>query len=170
MSDSSCNKIGIPERLHHEGREIVAFDKPGETLFRRFNLENQGDITACISFKNMSVNRGLLSELKDALLNTQTGETYLGHGVIQFCVRDVELVSIKLEMNNSVYGLRPVHAPNKCNYSHSEVIATKDSHLTPEINSATVKLEMRKAFKRFVKVALPIDRAGEELPVKLAKD
>lgn len=169
MADPHCTDRGIPDHLHHEDRPLVEFDAARELLFRRFNLQNEATITACIKFKEMSVNRERLSAPDDALFNTEDGGRYEDHGVVEFAVESLRAPTEdgcwRLDNVPGAYELRPVHKPGRCNYAHSEVLVFKDGQPQGNIKPTTMKLAIRRDLEPRIKVRLPVEQAGGQLPL-----
>jgi hypothetical protein len=148
---------------------MVEFDAVGELLFRRFNLHNEASVTACIKFKDMSVNREHFAAPDDVLINTEDGGRYEACGVVEFSVESLRAPTQdgcwRLQDVPGDYELRPVHKPERCNYAHSEVVVYKDGQRHGNIKPTTMKLAIRRELESRIRVRLPAERAGERLPL-----
>jgi hypothetical protein len=165
MADQHCANLGIPEHLHQEGRDATPI-ADSEILYRRFNLHTEGDISACIKFGDMSVNRGSLSSADDVLINSETGANYQDHGVIEFPVEALRGSWTAQDQKPSInYSLAAKHVPLRCNFAHAEVEVFKDGKKTAQLKPPTVKLKMRQQLQQFVKVIRPISISGSSLPL-----
>jgi hypothetical protein len=159
MSDSDCDAKGIPAHLHREERPADPVFDAAEPLYRRFRLGTP-DLTAAISFARMSVNRGKYCESPDDVLwNDEEGGRYEGFGVLSLPVKALQRRE-KLPHEDSHFTLKPEHDPTRCNYPHTEVVATKvssagDEEELPEIRPKSVKLALRKALRDAISVAFP---------------
>ena len=169
MADSYCVALGVPQHLHQLERPRVAFDAPDELLFRRFNLLTEADVTACIKFNKMSVNRERFSCPEDVILNTEEGGCYDDCGVAELSVEALRGPSPDgcwiLKDVPGAYKLQPVHMPLRCNYAHGEVEVLKDGQAQTKIKPVTVKLAIRRDLQPRIRVRIPLERIGHELPL-----
>ncbi len=157
MSDADCDAKGIPAHLHQMGRAADPHFGSAELLFRRFR-QGTPDLTAAISFERMSVNREKYCQSPDdALWNDVQGGRYEGFGVIAMPVGALQVFE-KHPGEDYRFSLKPEHTPNRCNYPHTEVVATKvlpdgTEEALPEIKPKSVKLALRKALRDSISVA-----------------
>ena len=174
MSDLHCQSLRIPERLHREDRPLLAFEDSEERLFRRFPIA-QDNMEACIKFGDMSVNRERLSTteislVEDVLINEKTGELYEECGVAVFDVKSLRSTEPdglwRVEDVLGAFELRPKHAPNICNYSHSEIEVYKDGAKQRRIKPTLVKLAIRYHLRSRISVALPTELKGKVLKME----
>jgi hypothetical protein len=154
--DPTCEAKGIPRHLHQLDRPVDSNFDAKELLYRRFPTDCE-DLTAAISFERMSVNRGkyCLSP-DDALWNDKEGGRYSGVKVMAFTVQALLLLE-KHPQENYQFSLRPEHKPESCNYSHSEVVATKvlpdgAEESLEEIRPKSVKLALRQALRDAISI------------------
>jgi hypothetical protein len=167
-SDPECAAKGIPEHLHRVGREPDPVFESDELLYRRFPL-NKPDLTAAISFKRMSVNRGkYCNSPDDVLWNSTDGGRLEGFGVLEFEVGALGL-TVRHPHDPVSFALRPDHTPEPCNYPHTEVVAfavsAADGTETAiqDIKPPSVKLRFREHLQNLARIALPTEKAGEAL-------
>lgn len=172
--DEECSIKGIPDHLHQLGRVVDPDFSDGELLFRRFRFSDV-DLTSTIKFNDMSVNRENHGHgPDDALWNDVAGGRYEGYGVLQFPVAALSGTwghpdGQKFPID---YSLKPSHVPRQCNYPHSEVTAVefdrKDgtSRFPKDIKPTSVKMRIREHLQPHVRVVLPLERSGQDLPVQ----
>lgn len=169
MADPHCTRLGIPSHMHREERPFMEFVLSEELLFRRFNLQNEATVTACIRFKEMSVNREKLSAPDDVLFNTERSGRHEGHGVVELSVASLRAPTEdgcwRLDGVPGAYELRVVHTPDQCNYAHCEVVAYKDGEKQANIKPTTMKLAIRRDLTHQIKIRLPAERSGGTLPL-----
>ena len=169
MADQYCSDLGIPKHLHHEDRPLVPFAETDELMFRRFNLMTESSVTACIKFSRMSVNRENFSSAEDALINTEHSGIYEGCGVVAFSVGSLlaPTANGKWQVQGvpGEYELTAEHKPGRCNYAHSEVVVFKNGMELPKIKPITVRLAIRRDLEKRIKIQLPIEQAGAQLPL-----
>lgn len=166
MADQLCANLGIPAHLHHEGRPVTVV-LAAESLYRRFNLLTEGDISACIKFGDMSVNRGSLSAPDDVRINSETGSIYPDCGVLEIPANALRGAwPVKDRGSEINYSLEARHVPLRCNYAHAEVEVLKDGTKVPKLKPPTVKLEMRRQIQSLARIVSPATRQGESLPLR----
>ena len=166
MADAHCSSLGIPEHLHSEGRSALPFTDGNERLYRRFELIAEAEITACFKFNEMSVNRGSFSTAEETLLKDDDGGHYERCGVIEFTVSALHGEWTSGQGTQLVtYTLRPTHVPKRCNFAHAEIVALKNGQPQTKIKPPTVKLAIRRDLRKHIRVCLPVERAGEQLPL-----
>lgn len=159
--DPECEAKGIPRHFHQLERPVDPVFDGGELLYRRYPAGTP-DLTAAISFERMSVNRGKFCEsADDALWNDEDGGRYSGCGVFALPVQALDVME-KHPQEDYHFALRPEHRPNRCNYPHSEVVATKvlpngTEESLGEIKPKSVKLKLREALRDYLVDAIPAD-------------
>jgi hypothetical protein len=168
-SDPDCHGKGIPEHLHRLDRAPDPDFSGSELLFRRFTLGNEA-MKAVIGFNRMSFNREKQGNgPDDALWNCEEGGRYDGCGVVELPVAALNLKWKHPTEQNTVYYLRPEHAPTNCNYPHTEVVVYKEENgeVSPqnEIKPTSVKARIREDLGKHLRVALPFERQGARLPL-----
>lgn len=163
-SDSECDNIGIPPHLHRSGREIDdSFEEDNELLYRRISAKDEmTDLTTVINFRRMSVNRAKYCENpRDVLWNDEEGGTHDGFGVVSFPVGALKDSWEHPDPKHSyAFTLKPTHAPTRCNYSHSEIVAYKINEngsieILSDIKPSSIKLRIREHIRRFLKLSVP---------------
>lgn len=186
MADPVCSALRIPEHLHREERELVPDFAPSEVLFRRFKMKpSEQTIFECISLYQevrnpdgtkrklfeMSTNRrgrnGELSTAEDALINTDTGERRDGYGVLP--LRADYFPGEVLEYEDRRFVVEVRHAPERCNYAHSNVVSLeidKEGRRTPAKLPGPLMLALRERIEADARIELPAERRGQRLKLK----
>ncbi len=159
--DPECEAMGIPRHLHQLERPVDPVFDGEELLYRRYPAGTP-DLTAAISFERMSVNRGKYCEsADDTLWDDRDGSRYSGCGVFALPVQALDVME-KHPQEDYRFTLRPEHRPNRCNYLHSEVVATKvlpdgTEESLADIKPKSVKLKLRQALRDYLVDAIPAD-------------
>jgi len=153
-----CTQLGIPERLHKNGRDIDAAFLEDELIYRRFKVEgSQEDWNANnqISVKifpvsNDSCNRSKYCESpEDVLFNTRPsdeGKHYLDWGIIALEVtrlNDFEF-SFYQNSNRKIFLIKVEHVPSECMYPHSEIRVYENDSLVVQDKPKSTKSAIRK--------------------------
>jgi hypothetical protein len=137
MADPACVALGIPERLHTEGREPDSQFADSELLYRRIagGYERE-DLIAAFSLKpGESLNRQRYSAYpQDVLFNIVDGNHHVGSTILAFEVRQVRQ-QIPQSVNNQVvtYSFRLKHKPEDCMYPHCEIEVWENGRLVDRV-------------------------------------
>lgn len=135
QSDDACSVLGIPDYLHTLAQTSNQEFNATELLYRRHQL-NDRKIKTIINFREMSVNRSSCCRSpSDVLTNTQTGDEYLGFGVVSFSVGAIRgLFHNVMASGQQIisYGASVIHEPERCNYSHTIVVGSINQSNIPK--------------------------------------
>lgn len=157
--DSVCEARGIPSHLHQVGRAIDPEFDDCELLYRR-HRSAMPELTDVINFKRMSVNRQKYCEgAEDVLWNDKEGGKHLDQHVFALPVAALSLRFEHPDQKGNPYsfGLKPLHKPEQCNYSHTEITAFKvmvdgSEEELADIKPPSIKLRMRMELSEYLEL------------------
>lgn len=168
MSESPCEKLGIPTRLEWNAQPVIdKFEDEKEKLYRWFNPDTEytyeGHLSAT-TIKNVfsppfdiSCNRSSLCKYStDVLYNTSKLPHRYDFGVIETLVKDVKGYKfdfLQTQQNGETHQvsieLEIEHIPEECMYPHSEIIVYKDGErIKDKVKPSSLKTVIRDKLAR----------------------
>jgi hypothetical protein len=132
MANAACSSLGIPERLHADGKsEDQQFEK--SELLYRWLLKTYPNSELKESFRlipDESVNRQKYSTYPADVLFDIRGQHRVGHPILSFEVGQLERDFQHQEKDEMVvYSFRILHKPEDCMYPHCVVEVRKKGEL-----------------------------------------
>lgn len=148
----NCAELGIPERLHRQGRAVVPEFADDEVLYHRVSPEIElpsekvpPSVFQTTPLPGKSFNRSRLCKApEDVLYPTKKGEDLTKHGIVEVSVKEVREISFVLAGDKPrVFSLSVEHVPILCNYSHSQLQVLEAETVLQEISSKQAKSALR---------------------------
>lgn len=153
-----CTQLGIPERLHRNGRAIDTEFLEDELVYRRFKVEgtkedwhsnNQVSVKV-FPISNDSCNRSKYCESpEDVLFNTRPsdeGKHYLDWGILSLEVSKLNDFNFSFQQNSiqKLFFIKVEHIPSECMYPHSEIRVYENGVLIIQDKPKSIKSAIRK--------------------------
>lgn len=161
MSDLACDDLGIPEHLHTKDRPEVSQFGENEKLFRRFPEKDPGGNKNILikggkevlsinvfSTREMSCNREKFCSCpEDVLYNTSSKNHFNDYGIISIDTINIEKFEEKHpEIDNTKYGLKILHKPEKCMYPHTQINCIQNNTPVREISPSSIKTKIKELY------------------------
>lgn len=152
-----CQQLGIPERLHRNGRGIDNEFLEDELIYRRFKVEgnkedwlsNSQISTSIFKVSNDSCNRSKYSEEpEDVLFNIRPqdeGKHYIDWGILSLQVHQLNQFSFPIQQNSidRIFSIKVEHVPDDCMYPHSEIRVFVDGELISKNKPSSINRAIR---------------------------
>lgn len=149
----SCDELGIPPRLHRNGRGPAHEFESGERLFIRFDpdkhlLENGGiSFATALSTEDQSCNRSAFCDSQeDVLYNTNSPVHFFHWGILEILAADASAVLAVHPVDpDIIHSFDVVHKPEECMYPHSQLELLKNGEPGGKPGSSLVRLNIKNA-------------------------
>lgn len=155
-----CEKLGIPKHLHRNSRPVDNIFMPDEILYRYFaapgdkqDWKTQDGISATLfPVTTDSCNRSKYCLAStDVLYNDLTGEYRHDMGILAIPVNVFLLPYSFLDKKiYRTFTLIPNHAPNECNYAHSQIEVYESGIKMPKPPPRTIKALIRDNYMKMI--------------------
>jgi hypothetical protein len=145
MADPACVALGIPERLHTEGRGPDPEFEPSEVLYRWLPITfPQTELKASFRLTlDESVNREKYSRYPADVLFNISGPHRVGHPILAFKVHQLRQQLSRRENNeDAIYSFNVCHKPEDCMYPHCEVVVRRNGEIASNL-PAVIRKQVR---------------------------